>query len=127
MSTVTEMAAARAQALASADEPMTIAEAIGKAQFLRLQPECVVSALEARRVIDALLSAIQSSPTFHKALLAGEEVFVLRSRDRAAPMAIHVWALQAAEHGADHNKVSDAEQTWVRWELQSPDKTRWPT
>lgn len=85
MSTVTEMAAARAQALASADEPMTIAEAIGKAQFLRLQPECVVSALEARRVIDALLSAIQSSPTFHKALLAGEEVFVLRQRDRAAP------------------------------------------
>lgn len=127
MSTVTEMAAARAQALAAADEPMTIADAIGKAEFMRLQPEYVVSPAEARRVIDALLAAIQSSTCFYKAKKLGEEVFVLRSRDRAAPMAIHVWARQAAEHGADHNKVSDAEQTWVRWELQSPEKTRWPT
>lgn len=127
MSAVTEMAAARAQALAAADEPMTIAEAIGKAEFMRLQPEYVVSPAEARRVIDALLATIQSSTCFYKAKKLGEEVFVLRSSDRAAPTAIVTWVKAAETHGAGQEKLRDAIETWMRWSDQPADKTRWPT
>ncbi len=112
---------------AQADAPMTVAEAIGKAEFLRVQPECVVSPAEARRVIDALLAAIQSSKHFYLAKMLGEEVFVLRQSDRAAPGAIVTWVRSAEERGCRQDKLRDAIQTWQRWGNQPPETTRWPT
>lgn len=122
-SVVADMAAARE---AGAAAPMTIGEALRIAQNLRLTPEMLIDGPRAKCVIDTLLSAVQSSSAFHKAKLAGEEVFVLRSRDRSAPAAISTWARSAEEHGCPLEKVREAVAVMNRWAAQDQSNTRWP-
>ena len=57
---------------------------------------------------------------------AGEEVFVLRQSDRAAPAAIVTWTKAAEEHGCRQEKLRDATQTWQRWSAQPLASTKWP-
>lgn len=104
----------------------TLTSAIEQALFLRKQQECLLSGPEARALIDTLLSAIESSPCYMKALLKGEEVFVLRQQDRAAPGAIDNWAAEAKRHGCPEEKVRTAFAKSKRWAHLPDEKTKWP-
>lgn len=107
--------------------PMTIARAIDHAKFLRrIGQEAVLSTEQARQTIDTLLSALELHPSLLKALLNGEEVFVLRQQDRAAPHAIGEWAQLARMHGCPVTKVDEAIAKATAWINQSTDKTKWP-
>jgi len=105
---------------------MTIQGAIGKALWFRQQPEVVIDTATALRTIDTLLSALEFSQCYFKALQKGEEVFVLRQPDRAAPAAIREWVRLADSHGCGPAKVVDAMATAGRWSAQDPSTTKWP-
>ena len=109
------------------DRPLTIPQAIELAQSYRAQPEILVDSFTSKRVMDALLSALEASPCYLKAVQEGQDVFVLRQHDRAAPGAIEEWALMAERHGASKEKVDSARAKIQHWEEQSLDDTRWPT
>lgn len=113
---------------AEAAPSMTVAEAIREAQHIRAQREEYLVTPQKLKLINAtLLSAIESSPCFLKAKQKGEEVFVLRQQDRAAPFAIASWADLADGHGCAHEKVTDARAIATRWRVQHDDQTKWPT
>jgi hypothetical protein len=105
---------------------MTIEGAIGKALWLRMQPESILDDKQAKLTIDTLLSALEYSPCYFKAVQKGEEVFVLRMQDRAAPHAIAEWAQWARRHGCLPAKVDQALATAQRWIQQAIEKTKWP-
>lgn len=123
---VQDMAAMREENRAQADAPMSIGEAVDLARRLRQAPETVLDAARSKRAIDALLSGLEYSPTYLKAIVAGEEVFVLRQRDRCAPAAIVTWTRSASEHGCPDEKVLGANGTWRRWYALPESMTRWP-
>lgn len=123
---VEQMAREREERAKAAEQALTITEAINEAQWLRKTPDGILDPLRARKTIDALLSAIESSPCFLKAKLKGEEVFVLRQQDRAAPFAIRYWAEAAERKGCPGTKVEEANRISVRWGRQSPNVTKWP-
>lgn len=110
-----------------AERPMTVAEAIAQSKHIRgMPPEYLVTPSKLKEINAALLSAIESSPCFLKAMQKGEEVFVLRQQDRAAPAAIAAWAALADDHGCNEGKVTDAFATANRWRAQDPTTTKWP-
>lgn len=111
----------------NAPQPITIAAAIGKAQFLRTQPELILSDRDAKATIGALLAALELNRCFFKALVRGQEVFVLVQQDRAAPHAIAEWAAFAMKHDCEPAKVDDALRTVKRWMDQPDNATKWPT
>lgn len=108
------------------DRPMTVAEAIGKAQWYRTQREVGVDDKTAKAVIDTLLSALQRNTCYFKAVQRNEEVFVLRMHDRAAVRPIFLWSDIAEAHGCSLAKVSDARSTAGRWSMQEDIATKWP-
>lgn len=118
---VQECAATREQAAAA---PYTVATAIADAQYYRAHPECVVGTQQLKRVVDTLLSAVESSPAFYNAVCRGQEVFVLVEQDRAAPGAIFAWATAAEAHGC--KKVEPARAKAVRWSQSPRVETKWP-
>lgn len=111
---------------AMADKPMTISEAINWALWMRRTPDGLLSPEIQRRTVAALLSALESNPFFFKAVQKGEEVFVLRQQDRAAPHAIAEWARWAGQHGCTPAKVEDAHSTARFWIAQDTSLTKWP-
>jgi len=104
----------------------TLVSAVEQALFLRKQPECLLSGPEARALIETLLCAIEAHPCYMKALLKGEQVFVLRQQDRAAPGAINMWAVTAKQHGCTAAKVEEAFRISKRWDHLPDAKTKWP-
>lgn len=121
---LSETAAQREDAMA--DKPMTISEAINWALWMRRTPDGLLSPEIQRRTVAALLSALESSPCFFKAVQKGEEVFVLRQQDRVAPKAIRTWAVEAEQHGCGEKKVIHAFQIAKAWEGQDQINTKWP-
>lgn len=120
---VAECASLREEA---ARKEYTIAQAIQDAMWVRRTPDAVISPARAKQMITTLLSGIESSRCFLKALQNGEEVFVLRSIDRAAPFGIVAWADAAAERGCRAEKLDDAYRISGRWTNQPAEKTKWP-
>jgi hypothetical protein len=120
--------AACAQAREEAAKPkvMTIAQAVDHAAFLERIQDGIVAPDTARAAIRTLLAALQASPCYYKAVLKGEEVFVLRQQDRAAPHAISEWAQWAEQHGCSPAKVDSARTKASRWISQAIDTTKWP-
>ena len=104
----------------------TIADAITDARFYRAHPEILIDGQKAKRVIDALLAALERSQSYLKAIQRGQEVFVLVEQDRAAPSVILAWATAAEEHGCESEKVNDAYHMAVRWSQQDEANTKWP-
>lgn len=102
------------------------AEAIARAEQVLAVEGMTFGEVSARQMLDGLLSAIKSSRCFYKAMLAGEEVFVLRQSDRAAPAAIRAWAEEADRSGCGTEKVNSAYQTARAWADQDPSRTKWP-
>lgn len=110
---------------AQPDRVITVAEAIAKAEDCLRQPELLFDTAGARRVILGLLAGLQSSPTYFRALKRGEEVFVLRQRDRAAPDAIKRWCELSSNHGCPQEKIEQAQVKADRWTAQPLSLTRW--
>ena len=105
---------------------LTIAEAITRATDIIASPGMTFGETSARRIITGLLAGLHYSPCYFKALRKGEEVFVLRQQDRAAPDAITEWAELANEHGCEGEKVNSAYQKAKRWREQDLAVTKWP-
>jgi hypothetical protein len=110
----------------AANEPMTIATAIERAQSWRKCPELVVDTFTAKIVADTLLAAIERSRCYYNATLRGQDTFVLAQQDRAAPAAIDAWAMLAAAHGCPDDKVQHALVTAESWRVQPMSATKWP-
>lgn len=106
----------------NAPEQMTIVEAVGKAQWYRTQPEVGVDDRMAKRVIDTLLSALEVSPPYLKAVLKGEPVFILRGQDVFSPQLVRQWARLADESGCPTDKVNEANSKAARMEDWLPRK-----
>lgn len=104
---VVECAEQRAQPPA----PYTVADAVHDAKHLRKVPECILGDAQAKRVIDTLLAALESSPCFLNAVVRGQRVFCLVEQDRCAPIGIRAWAESAGRHGAPIGKVQGAVKT----------------
>lgn len=104
---------------------MTIGEALERAAYLET-PGVIVDPDTAKAVIRTLTGALQASPCYYKATLKGEEVFVLRQQDRAAPLVIRHWAALADDHGCHADKVHSAQAKASRWQAQDPSTTKWP-
>jgi len=123
-SVVADMAADRE---AQTKRGMTIQEAIEGALWLRRTPDGHMDTAKLRVLALTLLSALEASTCYFKAMQKGEEVFVLRQQDRAAPLAIDTWANAAEIKGCGHAKVADARAIAARWLKQDLDTTKWPT
>lgn len=118
-------AAAYSEVCNAVRNALTPAEALIEARNLDAKPGMTFDERTARRVINGLLRGIDSSKSFAKALANGEEVFVLRSIDRAAPNTILAWVDIAAQHGCGEEKLKDAHTIAWRWEMLSD--RRWPS
>lgn len=84
--------------------PPTPAQCLLEARNLLGNREMMFNEGTARRLLDGLVRGIESSKCFAKALANGEEVFVLRSIDMAAPDAIQAWAALAMQEGASKRR-----------------------
>lgn len=80
-------------------QPMTIANAISKAKYLRQFPETVMSEKQSHEVIDTLLKALEASPCYLKATLAGMPTFVLIASDISATKAVGDWCSRRIADG----------------------------
>lgn len=120
---VRQMAAQRHEVAA---RPMSLLEAVELAKRVRAMPEVLVDCQEAKEAMKLLLGAIERSQCFFKATLKGEDVFVLRQPDRAAPATIRFWATLAEANGCGKGKVADAFATAIRWQQQPDTATKWP-
>lgn len=103
---------------------LTPAQALLEARNLMSHPGMMFNEGTARRVIDGLIRAIDSSSCFAKAIANGQEVFVLKENDRAAPGAILEWMDEAAAHGCRQEKLKSAHEKAMRWETL-PNR-KWP-
>ena len=103
---------------------MTPAAALAEARHILSKPEMMFNEGSARALLAGLVAAIDSSSCFAKAVANGEEVFVLRQQDMAAPPAIKQWAVLASANGCGKEKTDDALATAIRWESQ-PNR-KWP-
>lgn len=108
------------------EKELTIPEAITRAQDLRASPEMMISEKSARKIIDGLLSALEASPCYLKAMQRGEEVFVFREPDRAAVRPISLWADIAEAHDCRAEKVESARVKAKRWSELPLYRTKWP-
>lgn len=124
---IKKMSAEREARAAAAAAPYTIAQAIDQARWLRNTPDGILDPTIARKTIEGLLSALEVSRCYLKAMEKGEEVFVLRQQDRAAPTAIRIWAEIAERKGCDTKKVDEAYRISKRWLMQPERATKWPT
>lgn len=118
--------AACAEHRASAAAGYSIEQAVEDARFLRRQPEAILSDAQAKRVIDTLFAALESSPAYLKALVRGQDVFVLVEQDQAAPYGIRAWAEVAGNHGTPPEKVSSAQKKAKRWSEHDLPSKKWP-
>jgi len=105
---------------------MTIREAVELAQWLRRTPDGIIPQHKVEQAMAALLAALEASQCYLKATLAGEQTFVLRQRDRAAPAAISVWAMEAQKHGCSDDKTAEAHRMAASWAMQPDSATKWP-
>lgn len=112
---------------ACAAKPLTIPQAIHEALWMARTPDGFVTPTKARDVVLTLLSALQQNTCYLKAMLANQEVFVLRQHDLAAIEPMRLWAELAERHGASQEKVGSARTKAQRWDMQPRDTTRWPT
>jgi len=103
---------------------MTPAEALAEARHILSKPEMMFNEASARQLLAGVVAAIDSSQCFAKAVAAGQEVFVLRQQDMAAPSAIKTWAMLAASNGCGKDKTNEALATAARWEAGS--NRKWP-
>lgn len=120
---VADCADARA---AAAAVPYTVADAIADAQWVRRTPDAMIGDPKARKVIEALLAALERSTCYLNAMQRGQEVFVMVQQDRAAPAAISTWATVASRHGCAFDKVDGAFRVAERWRSQADHATKWP-
>jgi len=123
---VRQCAELREQQEKEAQKPMTIPEAIARAQWMQRTPDGFAEPMTMRKTIIALLAALEASPCYFKAVQKGEEVFVLRQSDRAAPFVIQHWAALADDHGCKPEKVIDAQAIASRWIALDLATTKWP-
>lgn len=105
---------------------LTIPEAMIRAKDIIAVPDQLFDTNTARRLLTGLLAALQRSRCYWKAMLKGEEVFVLRQSDRAAIEPMLGWAHLAETHGCGQDKVQDALAMAHRWRSQDPSATKWP-
>jgi hypothetical protein len=115
-----------AEQRAAASTGYTIAEAINDAEFLRRQPEAILSDSQAKRLIDTLLCALQLHPSYLTAVVRGQDVFPLIEQDRAAPFAIRQWAEVAERHGTPPEKILGAKLRAKRWAESALPSKKWP-
>lgn len=108
-------------------DDITIAASITRAMDILATPDMLFDTRAARKIITGLIAGLSSSACYFKAMQKGEEVFVLRQSDRAAPDTIASWANIASDHGCGPDKVADARAIAVRWRAQPLDDTKWPT
>lgn len=104
----------------------TVADAIRDAQFYRTRPDIIVDSKKSRLVMDTLLSGLELSRCYLNAVQRGQQVFVLVEQDRAAPVAINMWAALARDHGCPQEKVDQAFATAERWHAKPVTTTKWP-
>lgn len=104
---------------------MTIPEAISTAQWLRRTPDGVLAPDSAKRVIDALLSALEASPCYFKGARLGIPTFTLLAYDLAGHKAIDEWIKQAAAHGCRPEKLANARSRLLEFEQRTD--CAWPT
>ena len=102
----------------------TVASAIETAQALRSQPELLLDSRGYRRIIGALLEALEASPCYFKAVRLGEPSFTLRAHDLAGHTALDVWATLSEQHGCRPDKVQEARKLVSEWRERSD--LRWP-
>lgn len=110
-----------------ASKPYTIADAIADAQWVERTPDGFMDPMAAKRTIVTLLAALQQSSCYFNAVRRGQATFVLVEQDRAAPIAIEVWAQTAEGHGCAEEKVVSALRTAANWRTQPANVTKWPT
>lgn len=111
---------------AAAAVQYTISDAVFQARNLRRSSETLLADWEAKRLIDTLLVALEFSPAYLKALVRGQDVFVLAEQDRAAPYAIRQWAEVAGNHKTSPEKVLSARAKAKRWEENPLISKKWP-
>jgi hypothetical protein len=110
-----------------AAQSMTIPQAIEEAERIRRMPaEYMVTPAKMKLINATLLSALEASSCYFRAAKKGEEVFVLRQQDRAAPHAIDTWAVVARDRGCPEQKVQSAFSKAIRWREQDDATTKWP-
>lgn len=104
------------------ERPITIAEAIARAQDIRSNPGMTFGELSGRQIIRGLLAALQVNPSYLKAVRIGEPVFVLRAQDELAPQLVRQWARLADASGCPAEKVNEANSKALRMENWAPRK-----
>jgi hypothetical protein len=102
-----------------------INDAITDAQYYRAHPEVIVDARHAKRVIDTLLSGLEVSPCYFKAVRLGIPSFTFLAYDRGAHDAILGWSYLAEINGARPEKYESARALVAEWEKRTD--LRWPT
>lgn len=103
----------------------TIADAITDAQFYRSHPEAVVDGGNAKRTIDTLLAALETSPCYLKGVREGIPTFTLLAYDFAGHLALTRWIVEAQAHGCRPEKVVQARGMLAEWARRTD--LRWPT
>ena len=109
---------------AEAERPMTLEGAIALATYARDQHDGIISAGNTRKALTVLLGAFESNPCFHKALLKGESVFVLRAQDKCAPATVRYWTQLAQATGLPKERYTEALQKASLMEAWP--NARWP-
>lgn len=104
------------------ERPVTIAEAIARAQDIRSNPGMTFGEHSGRQIIGGLLAALEYNPTYLKAVRIGEPVFVLRGQDVLAPQLVRQWARLAEDVGCAVDKVIEANSKAQRMESWTPRK-----
>lgn len=119
---VAECAQAREE---KAEREYTVADAILDAQWVRRTPDGIFEGQKAKTIILTLLSALEASPCYLKAVKERRESFTILDYDKAGHNALHAWAYHAELHGARPAKLAEAYAKAEKWS-QLPD-ARWPT
>jgi hypothetical protein len=105
--------------------PMTIPEAIDKAEWLRRTPDGWLDPDKARETIITLLSALEVSPCYFKGAKYGIPTATFLAYDKAAHYALRKWAEISQAHGAPAAKYgwgfSLANEWSKRTDLKWPD------